>query len=58
MLYFADAPTLVKQLITFQGPMLAYIWIGILTATTYVLAGYMREQSASTCARGRASRRR
>src|SRR5690242_7760287 len=44
VLYFADAPTLVKQLITFQGPMLAYIWIGILTATTYVLAGYMREQ--------------
>jgi len=44
VLYFADAPTLVKQLITFQGPMLAYIWIGILTATTYVLAGFMREQ--------------
>ncbi len=44
VLYFADAPTLVMQLITFQGPMLAYIWIGILTATTYVLAGYMREQ--------------
>jgi len=44
VLYFTDAPTLVKQLITFQAPMLAYIWIGILTATTYVLAGYMREQ--------------
>ena len=29
---------------TFQAPMIAYIWIGILTATTYVLAGYMREQ--------------
>jgi len=34
----------VKQLLTFQAPMVAYIWIGILTATTYVLAGYMREQ--------------
>src|SRR5215471_18539594 len=44
VLYFADAPTLVKQLITFQAPMLAYVWIGILTATTYVLAGWMREQ--------------
>src|SRR6187401_2695025 len=44
VLYFNDAPTLVKQLVTFQAPMLAYIWIGILTATTFVLAGYMREQ--------------
>jgi cytochrome c oxidase accessory protein FixG len=44
VLYFNDAPTLVKQLVTFQAPMLAYIWIGILTATTYVLAGHMREQ--------------
>src|SRR6266513_822727 len=44
VLYFNDAPTLVKQLITFQGPPLAYIWIAILTATTYVLAGFMREQ--------------
>src|SRR5215208_3026099 len=44
VLYFNDAPTLVKQLITFQAPMLAYIWIAILTATTYVLAGFMREQ--------------
>ena len=24
--------------------MMAYIWIGILTATTYVFAGFMREQ--------------
>ena len=29
VLYFNDAPTLVKQLITFQAPMIAYIWIGI-----------------------------
>ena len=44
VLYFNDAPTLVKQLVTFQAPMLAYIWIMILTATTYLLAGFMREQ--------------
>jgi cytochrome c oxidase accessory protein FixG len=44
VLYFNDAPTLMKQLVTFQAPMLAYIWIGILTATTYLLAGFMREQ--------------
>ena len=44
VLYFNDAPTLVKQLVMFQAPMLAYIWIAILTATTYVLAGFMREQ--------------
>jgi len=44
VLYFADAPTLVKELVTFQAPMIAYIWIGILTCTTYLLAGFMREQ--------------
>src|SRR5579864_6104147 len=44
VLYFSDAPTLVKDLATFQAPAIAYVWIGILTATTYVLAGHMREQ--------------
>jgi cytochrome c oxidase accessory protein FixG len=44
VLYFNDAPTLVWELLTFQAPMIAYIWIGILTFTTYVLAGFMREQ--------------
>jgi cytochrome c oxidase accessory protein FixG len=44
VLYFADAPTLVKQLATFEAPSIAYVWIGILTATTYLLAGYAREQ--------------
>ncbi len=44
VLYFNDAPTLVRQLATFSAPAIAYIWIGILTATTYVLAGFMREQ--------------
>jgi cytochrome c oxidase accessory protein FixG len=44
VLYFADAPTLVKDLATFQAPFIAYLWIGILTFTTYALAGHMREQ--------------
>jgi cytochrome c oxidase accessory protein FixG len=44
VLYFADAPTLVKELATFEAPAAAYIWIGILTFTTYTLAGHMREQ--------------
>jgi len=44
VLYFADAPTLVKHLATLQAPFVAYVWIGILTFTTYTLAGHMREQ--------------
>ncbi len=44
VLYFADAPTLVKDLATFEAPFVAYLWIGILTATTYLFAGYAREQ--------------
>jgi cytochrome c oxidase accessory protein FixG len=35
---------LVKELATFQAPFVAYLWIGILTATTYVFAGHAREQ--------------
>ena len=44
VLYFADAPTLVKDLATGNAPFVAYAWIGILTFTTYALAGYLREQ--------------
>lgn len=44
VLYFADAPTLVKQLATFTAPAMAWIWIGVLTFTTYTLAGFMRQQ--------------
>jgi cytochrome c oxidase accessory protein FixG len=44
VLYFSDAPTLVKDLATGQAPFVAYAWIGILTFTTYTLAGWMREQ--------------
>ena len=42
--YFADAPTLARQLATFDAPAVAYMTVGILSATTFVLAGYMREQ--------------
>ena len=45
VLYFTDAPTLVYTLATFQpGAFEAYLWIGILTFTTYVFAGWMREK--------------
>jgi cytochrome c oxidase accessory protein FixG len=44
VLYFADAPTLVKDLATLQAPLIAYAFIGLLTFTTYALAGLMREQ--------------
>ncbi|MBY6202673.1 cytochrome c oxidase accessory protein CcoG [Maritalea mobilis] len=42
--YFADAPTLLGDLVTFQAPYVAYATIGILTATTFVFGGFMREQ--------------
>ena len=44
VLYFADSHQLVRDLATLQAPLVAYAWIGILTTTTYLLAGQMREQ--------------
>ena len=44
VLYFADAPHLVVSLATLQAPFIAYASIGVLTFTTYVFAGFMREQ--------------
>ena len=44
VLYFADAPTLIKELASGTAPFTAYLWIGILTLTTYTFAGHMREQ--------------
>ena len=44
VLYFSDAFQLVKDLATGNAPMIAYVWIAILTFTTYALAGFMREQ--------------
>jgi cytochrome c oxidase accessory protein FixG len=42
--YFADAPSLARSLFTGQAPAVAYATIAILTSTTYVLGGLMREQ--------------
>ncbi|MGF9760343.1 cytochrome c oxidase accessory protein CcoG [Microvirga sp. 0TCS3.31] len=44
VLYFTDAPTLLVDLRTGRASMLAYAWVGILTCTTYTLAGFAREQ--------------
>lgn len=42
--YFADAPTLAVQLLQFDAPLVSYVFIGVLTFTTYMLAGHAREQ--------------
>ncbi len=42
--YFADAPTLLRDLLTFQAPPVAWITIAILTATTFFFGGFFREQ--------------
>jgi cytochrome c oxidase accessory protein FixG len=42
--YFADAPTLAQQLVTFDAPAVAYVTIAVLTFTTYLLGGLAREQ--------------
>ncbi|WP_448579963.1 cytochrome c oxidase accessory protein CcoG [Thermaurantiacus sp.] len=42
--YFTDAPTLLRELVSGTAPFAAYAAIGILTFTTYTLAGLMREQ--------------
>lgn len=42
--YFADAPTLFMDVITGHAQPIAYITVAVLTATTYVFGGLMREQ--------------
>jgi cytochrome c oxidase accessory protein FixG len=42
--YFADAPTLFGEIFTGTASVSAYLFVGILTFTTYSLAGTMREQ--------------
>ncbi|MDI1363747.1 MAG: cytochrome c oxidase accessory protein CcoG [bacterium] len=42
--YFHDAPTLIRTFWIGQGAMTAYVSCALLTATTYVFAGWMREQ--------------
>ncbi|MGC1495699.1 MAG: cytochrome c oxidase accessory protein CcoG [Sulfitobacter sp.] len=42
--YFTDAPALARNLVTLDAPAVAYISIAILTATTFIFGGFMREQ--------------
>ncbi|WP_192180390.1 cytochrome c oxidase accessory protein CcoG [Mesorhizobium amorphae] len=42
--YFADAPTLLREVFTGTAAPVAYITIAVLTATTYTFGGLMREQ--------------
>ena len=42
--YFHDAPTLFRDFFALKAPMSAYIFAALLTATTYVFAGTLREQ--------------
>jgi len=42
--YFADAPTLLVELVTGQAHMVAYSTLAILTATTFFFGGFAREQ--------------
>ncbi len=42
--YFADAPTLLRNLVTGQAAFIAYATIAVLTGTTFLFGGFMREQ--------------
>ena len=42
--YFADAPTLAHNFLTGNASFVAYATVGVLTATTYVFGGLLREQ--------------
>ncbi|MFT4742232.1 MAG: cytochrome c oxidase accessory protein FixG [Yoonia sp.] len=42
--YFTDAPTLLRDLISFDAHAAAYGTIAALTATTFIFGGFMREQ--------------
>ena len=44
ILYFADAPTLWGDFWAGQAAFVAYATVGVLTLTTFVLGGFMREQ--------------
>ncbi len=42
--YFADAPTLLRDLVTLSAHPVAYSTIAVLAATTFIFGGFMREQ--------------
>ena len=42
--YFTDAPELARDFATFSAHPIAYATVGVLTATTFIFGGFMREQ--------------
>ena len=44
IMYFNDAPTVVREIFTGEASTAVYGFTGLFTATTYVLAGWAREQ--------------
>jgi cytochrome c oxidase accessory protein FixG len=44
VLYFADAPTLIRAMAGFEAPFAAYTTFGFLTLSTFLLGGFAREQ--------------
>jgi cytochrome c oxidase accessory protein FixG len=44
ILYFADAPTLMRDFFALEAAPIAYATVAVLTATTFALGGFMREQ--------------
>jgi cytochrome c oxidase accessory protein FixG len=44
ILYFHDAPTVARAFFTGDAGAAAYFFVGLFTATTYLLAGFAREQ--------------
>ncbi|HVM80296.1 MAG TPA: cytochrome c oxidase accessory protein CcoG [Stellaceae bacterium] len=44
IMYFNDAPTVTRNLLTLQASTTVYFFFGLFTATTYLLAGWAREQ--------------
>ena len=44
IMYFNDAPTVTRDILTGSASLNVYFYFGLFTATTYVLAGWAREQ--------------
>jgi cytochrome c oxidase accessory protein FixG len=44
IMYFNDAPTVMRDILTLQASTTVYFFVGLFTATTYLLAGWAREQ--------------
>jgi len=44
VMYFTDAPTLARDLLTLNASSTEYLFVGLFSGTTYLLAGWAREQ--------------